>query len=179
MNCSASAQSRAKSTIERSAARGALFLVQMNVCWDARVCVALALPACAAAVRSLVVLTCRVAPWSPYRYFVFFCCLWIILNVWAWWGLIEWWGRNGKVREPLLRRTCARTAGLCHVNRGPTSCIPAYGHLSAAITGAYLLPAMIYTLTHGTICSAPCHLPRPLPLNSRDPRCFLSPCSRL
>ncbi|PNW81255.1 hypothetical protein CHLRE_07g348550v5 [Chlamydomonas reinhardtii] len=35
-------------------------------------------------------------------YFVFFCCLWIILNVWAWWGLIEWWGRNGKSGPEVL-----------------------------------------------------------------------------
>ncbi|KAG2437137.1 hypothetical protein HYH02_011393 [Chlamydomonas schloesseri] len=35
-------------------------------------------------------------------YFVFFSCLWVILNVWAWWGLIQWWGRNGKKGPEVL-----------------------------------------------------------------------------
>lgn len=32
-------------------------------------------------------------------YFLFLIAIYICLNVWALWGVIAWWGRNGKVRR--------------------------------------------------------------------------------
>ena len=46
------------------------------------------------------------------QYFVFFLCTYAVLNAWAFWGLIVWWGRNGKVRVGLPSLGCATRQAL-------------------------------------------------------------------
>ncbi|KAG2487460.1 hypothetical protein HYH03_013883 [Edaphochlamys debaryana] len=49
----------------------------------------------------IMVITERRQIWRSW-YFVLFMAIYVILNVWAWWGVIAWWGRNGKEGPEVL-----------------------------------------------------------------------------
>ncbi len=70
--------------------------------------------------------------WTSWFAFIF-VAVWVILNVWAWWGLVEFWGTNGRVsvcQEIAMYRQPAaviRVAPLATVTSLPRTCATGYG----------------------------------------------------